>query len=85
MDIKSLSIRNCLTIGHAELELDSRGLLLVQGENRDDTSAKSNGAGKSSILDALCWCLFGETARGVSGDDIVNTTAKKDCSVIVML
>lgn len=85
MDITSLSIRNCLTIGHAELELDNRGLLLVQGKNTDDTSAKSNGAGKSSLLDALCWCLYGETARGVSGDDIVNTTAKKDCSVVVTL
>jgi DNA repair exonuclease SbcCD ATPase subunit len=85
MDITSISIRNCLTIGHADIELDNRGLLLVQGENTDDTSTKSNGAGKSSLLDALCWCLYGETARGVSGDDIVNETAKKDCSVIVTL
>ena len=85
MDITNVSIRNCLTIGQADLELDNRGLLLVQGENADDTSAKSNGAGKSSLLDALCWCLYGETARGVTGDDIVNDTAKKDCSVIVSL
>ncbi|UUZ75419.1 ATP-binding protein [Polaromonas sp. P1(28)-13] len=77
MDILSLDIQNCLTIGSASLELDNRGLLLIQGENRDDTSAKSNGAGKSSIVDALCWCLYGETARGVSGDLIVNDTAKK--------
>lgn len=85
MDIKSLSIRNCLTIGQADMELDNRGLLLVQGENLDDTSAKSNGAGKSSILDSLCWCLYGTTARDVTGDDVVNETAKKDCSVTVVL
>lgn len=85
MDFKRLSIRNFLTIGHAELELDGRGLILIQGENTDDTSAKSNGAGKSSIVDALSWCLFGETAREVSGDLVVNDTAGKDCSVEVLL
>lgn len=85
MDITHISIRNCLTIGQADIELDNRGLLLVQGENCDDTSASSNGAGKSSILDALCWCIYGTTARDVSGDDIVNDTAKKDCSVMTML
>lgn len=85
MDILNLDIKNCLTIGQAHLELDGRGLLLIQGVNQDDTSASSNGAGKSSIVDALCWCFYGETARGISGDLIVNDTAKKDCSVFVTL
>jgi len=85
MDITNLSIRNFLTVGHAELQLDSRGLLLIQGENTDDTSAASNGAGKSSIVDGICWALYGTTARDVSGDDVVNTTAEKDCMVEVTL
>jgi DNA repair exonuclease SbcCD ATPase subunit len=85
MDIKNLSITNFLTIGQAELQLDGRGLLLIQGENGDDTSAASNGAGKSSIVDALCWCLYGTTARDVEGDAVVNATAKKDCKVEVLL
>lgn len=85
MDITHLHIENCLTIGRATLELDNRGLLLIQGENLDDSSAKSNGAGKSSIVDALCWCLYGTTARDVTGDDVVNDTAKKDCFVSVSL
>lgn len=81
MDLKSAIINNFLTIGTATLDLDSRGLLLIQGENGDDTSAESNGAGKSSLTDAICWCNYGETARGVSGDAVVNKTAKKECSV----
>lgn len=85
MDITNLSIRNFLTVGQAEIQLDQRGLVLIQGENTDDTSAASNGAGKSSIVDAICWALYGTTAREVSGDDVVNTTAKKDCSVEVLL
>lgn len=83
MKIEKLEIHNFLTIGDAEIELDDRGLLLIQGENADDPSAESNGAGKSSVVDALCWALFGVTARDVSGDDVVNDTRKKDCSVMV--
>lgn len=85
MDIRHLQIANFLTIGTARLELDGRGLLLIQGENKDDPSAKSNGAGKSSIPDALCWAIYGVTARDVSGDAVVNKTAKKGCRVEVFI
>lgn len=83
MKILSVTINNFLTIGQAELSLDNKGLVLVQGSNLDDASAVSNGAGKSSIPDAICWALYGTTARGVTGDDIINTVAKKDCFVSV--
>lgn len=83
MKILSLKVRNFLTIGQAHIGLANKGLVLVQGINEDDTSALSNGAGKSSISDALSWGLFGKTARGETGDRIVNKTAKKDCVVEV--
>lgn len=85
MNFTKLAITNFLTIGKSELELDDRGLLLIQGENEDDPSASSNGAGKSSIVDALCWAIYGVTARGVTGDDVINDTAKKNCNVGVFI
>lgn len=85
MKILKANIENFLTIGQAELELDDRGLLLIVGDNADDTSANSNGAGKSSLVDAICWALYGTTARGVSGDDVVNETAKKNCCVSLLV
>ena len=85
MKIKSVYIQNFLTVGSAKINLEDRGLVLIQGENGDDSSAESNGAGKSSIADAICWALYGVTARGVSSDAVVNKTAKKDCEVEVHL
>lgn len=85
MNIVSVSGENFLTLSKFEIELSERGLLLVQGENKDDSSAESNGAGKSSVADAICWALYGVTARGVASDAVVNKTAKKDCFVEVTL
>lgn len=85
MNFEKLEIWNFLTVGQAAVDLTDRGLLLIQGVNEDDPSAESNGAGKSSIVDALCWSLYGVTARGVTGDAVVNKTAKKDCCVGVTI
>lgn len=85
MIVQSMFIQNFLTIGDAALDLDTKGLSLIQGENNSDPSAKSNGAGKTSIAEAICWCLYGQTARGVKGDAVVNRTAKKNCVVGTMI
>jgi len=84
LKILNLNIHNFLTIGNlVELSLEDKGLCLIQGENRDDTSATSNGAGKSTIGDSISWCLYGITARGETGDSIINNIAKKECCVEV--
>jgi DNA repair exonuclease SbcCD ATPase subunit len=76
-----LEIQNFLAITSAKISLADRGLVAIQGDNQADTSANSNGTGKSSMPDALSWCWFGTTARGVTGDDVINRDAKKDCFV----
>lgn len=81
MKILDIEIENFLTLASAQVGMNERGLVLVQGENQCDTSADSNGAGKSSFADALFWCLYGETSRGISGDDVINWAAKKGTRV----
>jgi DNA repair exonuclease SbcCD ATPase subunit len=83
MKILNLHILNFGAIGEVLAGLDDKGLVLIQGDNKDDSSQDSNGSGKSTIPDALCWAFFGETAKGQSGDKIVNRTAKKETSVEV--
>lgn len=72
MKFTKITIENFLTLKSAEARLDERGLVLVEGENRDDTSQDSNGAGKSSLADAVSWALYGITARGETGNDVIN-------------
>lgn len=81
MKIVSLEVQNFMSIGSLSVSLKDRGLVLVQGENLDDSSQLSNGSGKSSFADAISWCLFGSTARGQSADDVVNKVAGKNCYV----
>ncbi|SCW95828.1 AAA family ATPase [Ancylobacter rudongensis] len=85
MNFPELEIENFLAITSAKVELADRGLVLIQGVNHDDTSTLSNGAGKSSIPDALCWCWFGTTARGASGDEVINDIAGKGTRVMSKL
>jgi len=73
---KKVDISNFLSIGEATVELNNRGYILINGINKCSTdNAQSNGAGKSSIHDAILWCLTGETSRGaknvsnIFGDD----------------
>lgn len=64
---EKLIIDNFLSFGHAEVDLKDRGYTLIKGVNRNPKdSAKSNGSGKSSIFNALCFALTGETIQGIS-------------------
>lgn len=83
MRFDKLTAKNFMRLGEVELDLADRGLVLVTGENLDAPKASSNGAGKSSILDAFCWALWARTIRGHSDDAVVNRQAKKDCQVSV--
>lgn len=85
MKITNLTIDNWGAVGSASLALNDRGLLLIQGQNLDDTSQISNGAGKSTIPEALSWCFYGETAKGETGDKIVNRKAGKDTAVVALI
>jgi len=82
VDFVSIKISNFLSYQSQEFTgLDKPGLTLIEGVNRDEGG--SNGADKSSPWDSLAWCLFGQTVRGLKGDEVINRTAKKDCSVSV--
>ena len=57
------------------------GLYFVSGKNLSEPALGSNGAGKSSIWDAISWVNFGKTVDGTKGEDIINWQSST-CKVI---
>lgn len=67
----NIYINNFLSIGEAQIDLEDKGYCLITGiNNNPNDAAKSNGSGKSSVMEAICWALTGETIRGVK--DVIN-------------
>jgi len=66
--------RNFLSTGNqfTEVELNKESTTLIIG---------NNGAGKSTILDALTFVLFGKSFRKINKPQLINSTNEKDCLV----
>lgn len=66
---KSVHIHHFLSMDDAEINLENRGYCLVNGiNNNPKDAAKSNGSGKSSIWNAICYALTGETIQGLKSN-----------------
>ena len=66
--------KNFLSTGNVFSEIDLES-------NRTNLIVGSNGAGKSTILDALTFSLFGKPFRKISKGSLVNSINEKDCMV----
>lgn len=75
------------------VDLEAEGLIAIDGVNKVNPGQGNNGAGKSSILDALLWGLYGETGPrketasnngGLKSDDVVNEVEGGRCIVTVI-
>jgi DNA repair exonuclease SbcCD ATPase subunit len=81
-----IAIQNFLSFGEQQtIALADQGLVAIFGQNNDSASADSNGAGKSTIMEAIVWALWGETIRGYKSDEVVNKHVGKDCVVSLTL
>lgn len=78
--LNRLYIQNFRSIKKVDLDIRD-GLYAVIGKNLDQP-ATFNGAGKSSTVYALWWCLTGDSLGGEAlADDVVNIQEGKDCRV----
>jgi len=68
--------KNLLSTGNyfTEINLHNNSNTLVVGEN---------GSGKSTMLDALCFALFGKAFRSINKPQLLNSINQKDCVVEV--
>ena len=73
---KSIKYKNFLSSGNSftEINLNKNKSTLVVGQN---------GAGKSTMLDALSFALFGKPHRKIMKSQLVNSINQKQCVVEV--
>ena len=73
---KTVRWKNFLSTGNQFSEIDFT-------KNSTNLIIGSNGAGKSTVLDALTFSLFGKAFRKINKPQLVNTVNEKDCKVEV--
>lgn len=85
INFKKISIKNFLSFGDDPVELEfKKGLHVITGVNRDK-SDRQNGLGKSAMMEALYFAIFGTTIRELKKDLIPNSYTKGNCEVILDL
>ena len=82
ISIKNLTIRNFMSVGNVTqaVNLHRDELTLILGENLDqggDSTGQKNGVGKSAIMNALSYALFGQALTNIKKDNLVNKINNK--------
>jgi DNA repair exonuclease SbcCD ATPase subunit len=86
--IKDLTVKNFMSVGNATQAVDfgKEQLTLVLGENLDqggDDSGSRNGTGKTTIVNALSYGLFGQALTNIKKDNLINKINSKNMLVTV--
>jgi len=82
--IKNITLRNFLSIGAVTqaINFNRQDLTLILGENLDlGGDGARNGTGKTSLIQALCYALFGVPINSIRKDNLVNRTNGKGMMV----
>jgi DNA repair exonuclease SbcCD ATPase subunit len=77
---KNLTVKNFMSVGNATqgIDFDRNDLTLVLGENLDlGGDGSRNGTGKTTIINALSYALYGQALSNIRKDNLVNKTNGK--------
>jgi len=84
IQIKNLTVKNFMSVGNATqgINFDRSDLTLVLGENLDlGGDGSRNGTGKTTIINALSYALYGNALSNIRKDNLVNKTNSKNMLV----
>ncbi len=84
--IKELTVKNFMSVGNQTqaVSFGKQHLTLVLGENLDmggDDSGSRNGTGKTTIVNALSYALFGNALTNIKKDNLINKINNKNMLV----
>ena len=80
IQINNLTVRNFMSVGNATqgINFDRNDLTLVLGENLDlGGDGSRNGTGKTTIINALSYALYGQALSNIRKDNLINKTNTK--------
>jgi len=86
--IRDLTVKNFMSVGNATqaVKFNRNDLTLVLGQNLDlggdDTGAR-NGTGKTTIINALSYALYGEALTRIRKENLINKTNGKAMMVTI--
>ncbi len=86
--VKDLTVKNFMSVGNATqaVKFNRNDLTLVLGQNLDlggdDTGAR-NGTGKTTIINALSYALYGEALTKIRKENLINKTNGKAMMVTI--
>ena len=86
--VKNITVKNFLSVGNQTqaVDFDKEQLTLVLGENLDlggDDSGSRNGTGKTTIVNALSYALYGQALTNIKKENLINKTNGKHMLVTV--
>jgi DNA repair exonuclease SbcCD ATPase subunit len=86
MKIKELTVKNFMSVGNQTQAVNfaQENLTLVLGENLDqggDDNGSRNGTGKTTIVNALSFALFGNALTNIKKDNLINKINNKNMLV----
>lgn len=80
IEIEQVKLKNFLSFGSKWQTVPFlRGLNVIIGEDLD--TGRSNGSGKSSLMESIPYGLFGQVHRNIRKEQIVNWKNRKACEV----
>ena len=84
--IKDLTVKNFMSVGNQTqaVNFDKENLTLVLGENLDqggDDNGSRNGTGKTTIVNALSYALYGNALTNIKKDNLINKINNKNMLV----
>lgn len=84
--LKELTVKNFMSVGNQTQAVDfgREQLTLVLGENLDqggDDSGSRNGTGKTTIVNALSYALYGQALTSIKKDNLINKINNKNMLV----
>jgi DNA repair exonuclease SbcCD ATPase subunit len=82
IQIKDLTVKNFMSVGNQTQAVDfnKEQLTLVLGENLDqggDDNGSRNGTGKTTIINALSYALYGTALTNIKRNNLINKTNSK--------